>query len=55
MGSVGAVGDEGDLLVGRDAQAGGDGGTGAGGEVGGVVEGKQVGGGLGHLSVVSGQ
>ena len=37
-----AIGDEGDLFGGRDAQAGGDGGTGAGDELGGVGHGKQM-------------
>ncbi len=53
MGSVTRSVMSGDLLVGRDAQAGGDGGTGAGHEFGGVVERKQAGGGgFGHAGGV---
>ena len=37
-----AIGDEGDLFGGRDAQAGGDSGTGAGDELGGIGNGKQM-------------
>ena len=48
MGFGGAVGDEGDLFLGLDAQAGGDGGTGAGREFGGKVQRKQMGCGFKH-------
>ena len=45
----GAVGDERDLLCRINAEAGGDGGARAGGELGGVVQGEQVGDGFGHV------